>query len=93
MSADDHTAEGPAAAIPPQREMDRRSWYMPRAVADVLTAEVDELHFTTRRPKWFVLSALVAVALDHRDEVRAKLGVRDDGTQGADRSAGHGTRE
>lgn len=85
MTADDHTAEGPAAAIPPQREMDRRSWYMPRAVADALAEEVDELHYTTRRPKWSVLVAIIAVAMDHRDEILAKLGAREDVDQSGGR--------
>jgi len=87
MSADDHTAEGLAAAVPPQREMDRRSWYMPRTIADALADEIDELHHSTRRPKWYVLSAIIAVAMEHQDEVRAKLGARD-----ANQSGGRGPR-
>jgi hypothetical protein len=88
MSIDDHTSESPAPTVPPQREMDRRSWYMPKAVADALAEEIDELHFTTRRPKWTVLMAIIAVAMDHRDEIRAKLGARED----ADQSGGRGPR-
>lgn len=93
MSVDDHTAVGPTANVPPQREMDRRSWYMPRTIADALAEEIDELHHATRRPKWFVLSAIIAVAMEHQDEVRAKLNIRDDGERGADRSTGRDPRE
>ncbi len=71
---------GPAApAVPAPRkkaagpEMDRRSWYMPRSIADALTEEIDELHFSTRKPKWRILSAIVVVAMRHQDEVRAHL--------------------
>lgn len=53
--------------------MDRRSWYMPRAVADALGEAVTELHFRTRRPKHEVLAALIAVALDRQDEAAARL--------------------
>lgn len=68
-----------ARAVPPARRadapptMDRRSWYMSKAVADALAEEVDELHYATRRPKHEVLAALIAVAMEHRDEVRARL--------------------
>ena len=70
--------EAPAAVPAPRTkksgpEMDRRSWYMPREIADVLTAEIDDLHYTTRKPKWAVLSAIIAVAMDHKDEIRARL--------------------
>jgi hypothetical protein len=50
--------------------MDRRSWYMPRESADALAAAVEEMHFTTRRPKHVIVAALVAVALNHLDEVQ-----------------------
>lgn len=77
-------ATDPARAVPAPRqrkpgapEMDRRSWYMPREIADVLAEEIDELHFTTRKPKWFVLSAIVAVAMDHKNEIRARLAGKD----------------
>lgn len=53
--------------------MDRRSWYMPRAAADALGEAVTELHYRTRRPKFEVLAALIAVALDHQDEAAARL--------------------
>lgn len=58
-------AKGPA--------MDRRSWYMPKETADSLAAAVDELHFTERLPKHVVLAALVAVALEHTEDVRRAL--------------------
>lgn len=53
--------------------MDRRSWYMPRSVADDLASAVEDLHFDTRKPKHEVLRALVEVALEHRGEARARL--------------------
>ncbi|HEX5568302.1 MAG TPA: hypothetical protein VFY14_15490 [Streptomyces sp.] len=54
-------------------EMDRRSWYMPKESADALAAAVDDLHFATRQPKHVILAALVSVALDRVDEVRARI--------------------
>lgn len=57
--------------------MDRRSWYMSKAVADALAEEVDELHFATRKPKHTVLAELIAVALEHRAEALARLEARD----------------
>lgn len=53
--------------------MDRRSWYMPKAVADALADAVEDLHYATRRPKHEVLKALVEVALEHRGEARDRL--------------------
>ncbi len=64
------------AVEPPARtstEMDRRSWYMPKASADALAALVEELHWETRQPKQAVLAALVEVAVQHRDQVAKKL--------------------
>jgi hypothetical protein len=58
---------------PPKLKMDRRSWYMPKATADQLAAAVDELHYSTRQPKHVVLAALVAAAVAHQDEARARL--------------------
>lgn len=71
-------APPPAPKVPARRKpsddtMDRRSWYMSKAVADALAEEVDELHFATRRPKHEVLAALIAVAMEHGDEVRSRL--------------------
>lgn len=66
------TAPAPARK-PPKLKMDRRSWYMPKASADQLAAAVDELHFSTRQPKHVVLAALVAAAVAHQDEARARL--------------------
>lgn len=71
-------APPPAPKVPARRKpsddtMDRRSWYMSKAVAGALAEEVEELHFTTRRPKHEVLAALITVAMEHRDEVRARL--------------------
>jgi hypothetical protein len=53
--------------------MDRRSWYMPRSSADALAAAVEDLHWQTRRPKHEVLAAIVAAAVEHTDEARARL--------------------
>lgn len=53
--------------------MDRRSWYMPKAVADALADAVEDLHYATRRPKHEVLRALVEAALENQDQVREKL--------------------
>lgn len=53
--------------------MDRRSWYMPKAVADALAEAVEDLHYDTRKQKHEVLRALVEVALEHRGEARARL--------------------
>jgi hypothetical protein len=51
----------------------RRSWYMPRAAADGLSDLVDDIHHSTRAPKAAVLAAVVAVARQHADQVRAQL--------------------
>lgn len=57
-------------AAPPMRH---RSYYLHTDVADRLERVVDDLHFTTRKPKHAVLSAAVAVALEHEAEIRARL--------------------
>jgi hypothetical protein len=53
--------------------MDRRSWYMPEASAEALADAVQDLYWSTHRPKHQVLAALVETALAHQDEVRARL--------------------
>ena len=53
--------------------MARRSWYLPQADADRLASLVDDLHFTTRRPRHEVLAAVVGVIFDHRAEIEARL--------------------
>lgn len=53
--------------------MRRRSVYLAADVADQLDQAVDDLHYATRRPKHEVLAAAVAVALDHRTEIEARL--------------------
>ena len=53
--------------------MARRSWYLPQADADRLASLVDDLHFTTRRPRHEVLAAVVGVIVDHRAEIEARL--------------------
>jgi hypothetical protein len=57
----------------PATPMRHRSWYLPVAVADRLSAVIDELHFTTRRPKHEILSAAVDVALEHQADIKARL--------------------
>lgn len=68
----------PEAAQRPARSqgqgMDRRSWYMPKESADALARALHEIHFATEQPKHAIMAALVAVALDHLDEVREQLG-------------------
>jgi hypothetical protein len=53
--------------------MRHRSFYMRSDVADRLAAVVDDLHFSTRRPRHEVLAALVDVTLRHRSEIEARL--------------------
>jgi hypothetical protein len=65
-----------AAAPPP---MTTRSWYISTALADRLAAVVDDIHFSTRRPKHEVLGAAVAFALEHQADIVARLA--EDGTR------------
>jgi hypothetical protein len=53
--------------------MRHRSWYLAADVADRLAAVVDDIHHVTRRPKHEVLSAAVAVAVEHQAEILARL--------------------
>lgn len=55
------------------QEMDRRSWYLPKATADALTNAVSDVHWLVRQPKHAVLAAIIEVALTHLDEVEVKL--------------------
>lgn len=57
----------------PATGMRRRSVYLAAEVADRLDKEVADIHFTTRQPKHEVLAAAIAVALDHRGEIEARL--------------------
>ena len=57
--------------------MAHRSWYLDRATADSFAAAVDDLHFCTRRPKHEVIAAALAVALEHRDAIEARLAGQD----------------
>ncbi len=59
--------------MPDNNTMQRRSWYLPADVADHLAAVVDDIHFTTRRPKHEVIAAAVAVALEHQDDILARV--------------------
>jgi hypothetical protein len=56
---------------PPRKK--HSSWYLDAGDADRLAGLVDDLHYTTRQPKHVVLGAAVAVALEHLDEIRARL--------------------
>lgn len=53
--------------------MDRRSWYMPKESADALAAALEELHYATRQPKHAIMAALVAVALEHLEDVEQRV--------------------
>jgi predicted transcriptional regulator len=66
----------PAAAAP---EMTRRSYYLPKEAADALAEALDDLHYATRRPKHAVLAEMLAVALEHRADVEARLARRGNG--------------
>lgn len=57
----------------PAAPMRRRSWYISADVSERLDAIVGELHFTTRRPRHEVLAAVLGVAVDHPDEILARL--------------------
>ncbi|TLP66533.1 hypothetical protein [Microbispora triticiradicis] len=63
----------PTAPASPNHVAVRRSWYMSAATADALATAVDDLHFTTRRPKHEVLAALIDAALASRDQVADRL--------------------
>lgn len=63
----------PAPASSRETTATRRSWYLPKDIADELARVVDDLHYATRRPKHEVLGAIVAVALAHPDEIEQRL--------------------
>lgn len=63
----------PAPTTSRETTATRRSWYLPKNAADELARVVDDLHYATRRPKHEVLGAIVAVALEHRDEIDQRL--------------------
>lgn len=50
-----------------------RSWYMTRETAETLAKAVDDLHFTTRAPKYEVLAAIVRAAVRDLAAVEAEL--------------------
>ena len=72
-----HQPAAPAPAVRPAApaavEMDRRSWYMRRDVADSLARALDDLHFATRAPKHVILAAIVEHALADLDGIRDRL--------------------
>jgi hypothetical protein len=53
--------------------MSHRSWYLAADAAERLAAVVDEIHHVARKPKHEVLSAAVAVAVEHQAEILARL--------------------
>jgi hypothetical protein len=53
--------------------MRHRSFYMRSDVAERLAEVVDDLHFSTRRPRHEVLAALVGVSLEHLAEIKTRL--------------------
>ncbi len=53
--------------------MQHRSWYLPADVAERLAAVVDDIHYSTRRPKHEVLAAALSVAMEHQDDIMTKL--------------------
>jgi hypothetical protein len=57
----------------PAGGMSHRSWYLPADAAEQLAAVVDEIHHVARKPKHEVLSAAVAVAVEHQAEILARL--------------------
>lgn len=60
-------------APPPQPGMLRKSWYLPAESAAGLDQLADELHYACRQPKSACLAAAVAVAIEHRAEIEARL--------------------
>ncbi len=67
-------------SVPAAPEMKRRSYYLPKATADALAEAIDDLHYATRRPKHEVLAEVLAVALEHRADIEARLARRGAGT-------------
>jgi hypothetical protein len=53
--------------------MQRRSWYLDTKTADAFAEVIEELHFTTRRPKHEVLATVIAFALEHQADIHARL--------------------
>jgi myo-inositol catabolism protein IolC len=53
--------------------MVRRSWYLRADAASELADVVTDLHFTTRRRRHEILSAMIEVAVGHRSEIEALL--------------------
>ena len=66
------TPESAQPARAAAADMTMRSWYMPKASADRLSALVDDVHFATRLPKHLIVGALVNVIDRHRAEVEAE---------------------
>jgi hypothetical protein len=58
---------------PPQPVMLRKSWYLSAEAANGLNKLADDLHYAYRQPKSACLAAAVAVAIEHRAEIEARL--------------------
>ncbi|QXV63522.1 hypothetical protein [Amycolatopsis sp. TNS106] len=56
-------------------ELTTRSWYLPKDVADDLSAACDELFYDLRGavPKYRILSELIREGLKHKSKVRQRL--------------------
>jgi hypothetical protein len=65
--------------ITPVTEMVKRSYYLPAALADELTAFVNDLHFDARRPKHEALEAILRAGMEHKAEITKALKVRGKG--------------
>lgn len=80
----------PAAAPPAGPSRDRRdgrpgkaarlrSWYMTPATADALSKAVDDLHYSTRAPKYEVLAAIVRAGLASLGAIEEELRAQQSG--------------
>lgn len=65
------------------RKMRHRSFYMSTAAAAALTKVVDDIHFTTRRPRHEVWAALADVSAEHQEEITERLSPADSDRQEA----------
>lgn len=60
-------------APPVRPEMDRRSWYMTKADAKILAKLLHDLYFTTQRPKYEIMAAVIELAAENRNLIRERL--------------------
>jgi hypothetical protein len=76
---DGRTVTAMDTETPDRPAMAHRSWYLRADVTERLSDVVNDLHFATRRPRHEVLAAVIAVALEHRAEIEARLRLPQDG--------------